>query len=166
MSNKKWFVLYSKPRWEKKLDTALIRKGVESWCPVKKVEKQWSDRKKIIDEPLFRSYVFVRIAETEMTEILTTPGALQFVFYLRKPAIVKDREIEEIKNFLLLEQTNIETVDSSIFKTDTKVRIRKGVFMDSQGTVLRTGKKRVYVAIETLGTVMVVEFKADHLHKI
>lgn len=166
MSNKKWFVLYSKPRWEKKLDTALIRKGIESWCPLKKVEKQWSDRKKIIDEPLFRSYVFVRIEEREMQEILATPGALQFVFYLKKPAIVKDREIEEIKNFLLLEKTNIETIDASVFKTDTKVRIRKGVFMDAEGTVLRTGKKRIYVAIETLGTVMVVEFRADHLQKI
>lgn len=166
MNNKKWFVLYSKPRWEKKLDNALIQKGIESWCPLKKVEKQWTDRKKIIEEPLFRSYVFVRIDATQMTEILTTPGALQFVFYLKKPAIVKDYEIEEIKNFLLIEQKNIETIDASTFITDSKVKIRKGVFMDAEGTVLRSGKKKVYVAIETLGTVMVVEFKADHLSKI
>ena len=46
MSDKKWYVLYSKPRWEKKVDAALIRKGIESWCPVNKIEKQWTDRKK------------------------------------------------------------------------------------------------------------------------
>ena len=58
---KKWYALYTKPRWEKKIDSVLIRKGVESWCPLQKIERQWSDRKKIIEDPLFKSYVFVRI---------------------------------------------------------------------------------------------------------
>ncbi|MEK7198481.1 MAG: transcription termination/antitermination NusG family protein, partial [Bacteroidota bacterium] len=51
---KKWYAVYTKPRWEKKIDTALIKKGVESWCPLQKVEKQWSDRKKIIEDPYLK----------------------------------------------------------------------------------------------------------------
>lgn len=166
MSDKKWFVLYSKPRWEKKLDNALIQKGIESWCPLNKVQKQWSDRKKIVEEPLFKSYVFVRIREDEKTTVLMTPGAMQFVYYLRKPAVIKDSEIETIKHFLLEEETKIETISTTVFKEETKVRIKKGIFIDAEGTVLRSGKKKVYVLIESLGTVMVVEFKTEHLIKI
>ncbi len=166
MNDKKWFVLYSKPRWEKKLDNALIQKGIESWCPLNKVQKQWSDRKKIVEEPLFKSYVFVKISESEKTEVLMTPGAVQFVYYLKKPAIIRDSEIETIKNFLLEEETKIETIDAVTFKEDTKVKIRKGIFIDAEGTVLRSGKKKVYVLVESLGTVMVVEFKTEHLMKM
>ncbi|WP_204268528.1 transcription termination/antitermination NusG family protein, partial [Escherichia coli] len=64
-NEKRWHALYTKPRWEKKIDTVLLRKGVESWCPLQKVERQWSDRKKIIEDPLFKSYVFVKIDDTE-----------------------------------------------------------------------------------------------------
>jgi transcription antitermination factor NusG len=67
---KKWFALYTKPRWEKKINTALLKKGIESWCPLQIIEKQWSDRKKIIEEPLFRSYVFVKISAEEKNNVL------------------------------------------------------------------------------------------------
>ena len=56
---KYWYALYTKPRWEKKIDAALLKKGIEAWCPLQKIEKQWSDRKKIIEEPLFKSYIFI-----------------------------------------------------------------------------------------------------------
>lgn len=163
---KKWHALYSKPRWEKKLDSFLIQKGFESYCPINKVQKQWSDRKKIVEEPLFRSYVFVKINENERLNVLTTPGALQFVYYDKKPAIIKDEEIDLIKNFLLEEETKIEIVDGITFKENTKVKIKRGVFIDAEGTVLKGNKKRVYVKIESLGTVMVVEFKIEHLLKL
>lgn len=166
MSEKKWHVLYSKPRSEKKLDESLTKKGFESWCPLNKVQKQWSDRKKIVEEPLFKSYVFVKISDTDRTEILMTPGALNFVYYLRKPATIRDVEIETIKLYLQETDVKIEIVDAGIIKQDTKVKIRQGIFLDAEGTVLRTGKKKVYVLIESLGTVMVVEFKAEHLLKI
>ncbi len=166
MSDKKWLVLYSKPRWEKKVDAALIRKGIESWCPLNKIEKQWSDRKKIIEEPLFKSYVFVKISIEERTEVLITPGVLNFVYHIGKPAIIRDEEIKNIKEFLLEEDATVEIIPSGIFKEKTKVRVRQGVFQDAEGTVLRDGKKKVYVQIESLGQVMIVEFKSDYLISI
>jgi transcription antitermination factor NusG len=166
MNDKKWLVLYSKPRWEKKVDATLIRKGIGSWCPLNKIEKQWSDRKKIIDEPLFKSYVFVKISEEERTEVLITPGVLNFVYHIGKPAVIRDEEIKNIKEYLLIEDAIINVTSTDTFKENTKVRVSHGVFQDTEGTILRGGKKKVYVKIESLGQVMIVEFKSEYLISI
>ncbi|MFY7965844.1 MAG: UpxY family transcription antiterminator [Chitinophagaceae bacterium] len=163
MEDKKWFVIYSKPRWEKKIDAALLRKGIESWCPLNKIEKQWSDRKKIIEEPLFKSYVFVKISENERTEVLMTPGVLNFIYHQGKPAVIRDIEINNIKKYLLLDTPKVEIIDKAAFKESTKVRISHGVFLDAEGTVVRSGKKKVYVKIESLNQVLTVEFKSEYL---
>src|SRR5436305_10048529 len=97
---KQWFAIYTKPRWEKKVDGLLLRKGIESWCPLQKVERQWSDRKKIINDPIFKSYVFVRIKPEERLPVLQTEGVLNFVHFLGKPAVIKDEEVANIKSYL------------------------------------------------------------------
>lgn len=163
MADKKWYVVYSKPRWEKKIDAALINKGIESWCPIQRIQKQWTDRKKIIEEPIFRSYVFVHIDDSEKYEVLITPGVLNFVHYLGLLAVVRDEEIDLLKKFLMEKDAKFEMVSSEGFKQNTKVRVSHGVFIDKEGTVLRDGKKKVYVQIESLGQLMVVEFKTDYL---
>lgn len=163
---KKWFVLYTKPRWEKKIDASLIKKGIESWCPLQKIERQWSDRKKIIEEPLFKSYVFVRISDIEKTNVLMTDGVLNFVYYLGKPAIIKDEEINTIKMYLAEKDARISIISEEGFRTGEKIRVNFGVFMDKEGTVLRGSKKKVYVQLQSLGQVMVVEFPAEYLSPI
>ncbi len=162
----KWYAIYTKPRWEKKVDSVLVRKEIESWCPVQKVQKQWIDRKKIIEEPLFKSYVFVRIGEEERVKVLMTDGVLNFVHYLGKPAIIRDEEIDLIKKYLSEGDAQIEIISSEGFKENTKVRVNHGVFMDNDGIVLRGGKKKVYVQLLSLGQVMVVEFPAEYLSPI
>lgn len=163
---KKWYALYTKPRWEKKIDSVLIRKGVESWCPLQKIERQWSDRKKVIDEPLFKSYVFVHIDDTERSKVLMTDGVLNFVYYLGKPAVIKNEEVETIKKYLAEKDASIFVISQEGFKEETKIKVNHGVFMGNEGTVLRGGKKRVYVKLEGLGQVMVVEFPAEYLSPI
>lgn len=160
---KKWYALYTKPRWEKKIDSVLIRKGVESWCPLQKVERQWSDRKKIIEDPLFKSYVFVRIAPDERTKVLMTDGVLNFVHYLGKPAIIKDDEVDTIKRYLAEKDASIAILSEEGFQNEMKIKVNHGVFMGNEGTVIRGGKKKVYVKLESLGQVMVVEFPAEYL---
>ncbi|HMJ47328.1 MAG TPA: transcription termination/antitermination NusG family protein, partial [Ferruginibacter sp.] len=56
--NKKWYVVYTRPRWEKKVAATLDERGVENYCPLNRVNRQWSDRKKVVLEPLFKGYVF------------------------------------------------------------------------------------------------------------
>ncbi|MFZ9332451.1 MAG: UpxY family transcription antiterminator [Chitinophagaceae bacterium] len=92
-SNKKWYVLYTKPRWEKKVDKALQQKGIESYCPLNRVKRKWSDRIKTIEEPLFKSYVFVKVEEKEKTEVRYVDGVLNYVYWNGKPAVVKEEEI-------------------------------------------------------------------------
>src|SRR5215471_15561839 len=118
---KKWFAIYTKQRWEKKVNSKLLEKGVESWCPVQKRESQWSDRKKIIDDPLFKSYVFVHITEDERLKVLTTDGALQFVHYLKKPAVIRDEEIELIRSYLLEKNATITVENLRQFSENNKV---------------------------------------------
>ncbi len=166
MENKKWFVLYSKPRWEKKVDASLIRKGIESWCPLNKVQKQWSDRKKIIEEPLFKSYVFVKIDEAERVEVLMTPGVLNFIHYLGKPAVIRDEDIETIRHYLMDSEAKIEVISLDAFQQNSRVKVSRGVFLDAEGTVLRSNKKKAYVQLESLGQVMIVEFKTEYLKSV
>lgn len=165
-AEKKWYALYTKPRWEKKIDSVLIRKGIESWCPLQKIERQWSDRKKVIEDPLFKSYVFVRIDESERAKVLMTDGVLNFVYYLGKPAVIKNEEVDTIKKYLAEKDASIFIISQEGFKEETKIKVNHGVFMGNEGTVLRGGKKKVYVKLESLGQVMVVEFPAEYLSPI
>jgi transcription antitermination factor NusG len=142
------------------VDGILLRKGINSWCPLQRVEKKWSDRKKIIEEPLFRSYVFVNISEEERLSVLQTEGVLNFVHYLGKPAIIKDEEVTLIKSYLLDKETTISVQSLQSFRENDKVIISQGVFMDNTGTVIRSANKKIYVRLESLGQVMVVEFPA------
>ncbi|MBA2760536.1 MAG: UpxY family transcription antiterminator [Segetibacter sp.] len=160
---KYWYAIYTKPRWEKKVNMVLERKGVEVWCPLQKVRKQWSDRKKIVEEPLFKSYVFVRIDNTERTNVLMTDGVLNFVYYVGKPAIIRDEEIEVIKKYLSEEQATISIQSLNSLDENTRIKVNHGIFMDSTGTVVKGGKKKVYVKLQSLEQVLIVEFPLEHV---
>lgn len=164
VNEKKWYALYTKPRWEKKINAVLHKKGVDSWCPLQKVQRQWSDRKKIVEEPLFKSYVFVQIAEPERLKVLQTDGVLNFVYYLSKPAIIRAEEIDMIKSYLSQKDAAITVQSIDSLEKDVRIRITQGVFMDKEGVVMKvSGKRKVYVSLESLGQVMMVEFPVDHL---
>lgn len=160
---KNWFAIYTKPRWEKKVNTKLLNKGIESWCPVQKLQRQWSDRKKIIEDPLFKSYVFVHISEEEKIKVLTTEGVIQFIYFLKKPAIIRNEEIELIRSYLLDKNVQISIHSLKQFEEKDLVVISKGVFMDNEGVVVKGGKRKVYVRLESLDQLMTVEFPAEHL---
>lgn len=164
--HKQWLAIYTKPRWEKKIDSVLIRKGVHSWCPIQKKERFWSDRKKIIEEPLFRSYVFVNIDSNERSTVLSTPGVLNFVYYLGKPAIIRDEEIELIRKYLGEKGAALSVISEEGYREETRVLVNHGVFMGNEGTVIRGGKKKVFVKLESLGQVMVVEFPAEFISPV
>jgi transcription antitermination factor NusG len=162
-AKKNWYALYTKPRWEKKIDSVLVRKGIESWCPLQRVERQWSDRKKIIEDPLFKSYVFVHITDSERTKVLMTDGVLNFVHHLGKPAVIRDEEIELIKKYLSEKEASLSIHALEGFNENERIKVSHGIFMDNEGTVVRGGKKKVYVKLESLGQVMIVEFPIEYL---
>ncbi len=158
-----WHVVYTKPKWEKKVDLNFAKKGIESWCPTQKKERQWSDRKKIIEEPLFKSYVFVRTTKAEYNNVLSTMGVVRFLYFEKKPAIIRDNEIELIRKYLGLSYTNIQVVDMGEMKPNTKVAVNNGLFMGQRGEVVKADKKSVYVRLDSINLMMIVEFKLDEV---
>ncbi|MFM2439502.1 MAG: hypothetical protein RLZ16_499 [Bacteroidota bacterium] len=160
---KRWHVIYTKSKWERKVDGLLMQKGFESWCPVQKRERQWSDRKKIIEEPLFRSYVFVKVSKLDYTLLLSTMGVVNFLYFEKKPAIIRDNEIEEIRKYLGLSNTSIQVIDMTNIPVQTKVSINQGLFMGQTGEVVKTSKKTVYVQLASINMMMIVEFKAEEV---
>lgn len=161
---KRWHVIYTKSKWEKKVDELLMQRGFESWCPVQKQERQWSDRKKIIEVPLFRSYVFVKASKEDYTRVLSTMGVVNFLYFEKKPAIIRDVEIEEIKKYLGLSTvSSIQIVDMTNLPAQTKVTINQGLFMGQRGEVVKAGKKNVFVRLDSINMMMIVEFKVEEV---
>ncbi|MEY4570835.1 MAG: hypothetical protein RLZ10_28 [Bacteroidota bacterium] len=147
--NRKWFALYTKPRWEKKVNQLLTEKGVECYCPLNKVKRQWSDRVKTIDEPLFKSYVFVKVEDSDRSLVRLTNGVINFVYWNGKPAVVREKEIQTIKLFLdEHENVQVRPMDLTL---QQRVLITSGTFMDRTATVLDVRKKEVKVSIDSLG---------------
>jgi len=150
---RKWYVVYTKPRWEKKVFRLFEEKEIQAYCPLNRTKKQWSDRVKWIEEPVFKSYVFVRLKEEEITGVRMVNGVVNFVYWLGKPAVVKDNEIEVIRKFLdEYEEVRVEPVE---LKKDTKVTIRKGAFMDKEAKVMKVLNNRVRVVIESIGFALI-----------
>jgi transcription antitermination factor NusG len=151
-SKKNWFAIYTKPRFEKKTNDLLLLKGIESYCPINRVKKKYSDRWKWVDEILFTSYLFIKISEKEISEVRLTPGVVNFVYIEKKPAIIPEKDIIKIKKFLN-QYTNV-TVESFLnqeLAKGQKVKIDTGFFMDSIGTVTKVLKdNKVKVTINSL----------------
>lgn len=145
--------VYTRPRWEKKVNQLLKEKGVESYCPLNKVRRKWSDRVKIVEEPLFKSYVFVKVNDEDRATVRMTTGAINFVYWQGKPAVIKEKEIAAIKKFLD-EYENVEAKPVDL-KVNQRVRITTGTLMDQEGMVLDLHRKTVKVAIDSLGYILV-----------
>jgi len=151
-ATKKWFAVYTRPRWEKKVHKLLQEKGIECYCPLNKVHRKWSDRVKIVEEPLFKSYLFVKVNEDEKTPVRMTDGVVNFIYWLGKPAIIKEKEIETIKRFLN-DHHDVEVRPIDI-TTGKKVMVQSGILMGKQGTVKKVLHKKVEVVIESIGFIL------------
>jgi transcription antitermination factor NusG len=149
----KWFAVYTRPRWEKKVNGLLLQKGIECYCPLNKVRRKWSDRIKTIEEPLFKSYVFVKINDEERTAVRMTNGVVNFVYWNGKPAIIKEKEIQTIKRFLD-EYENVEVVKMELAEGD-RVQVIAGPMMDKEGKVLEVKNKMAKVCIDSLGYMLI-----------
>lgn len=164
MQNKDWYALYTKPRWEKKINTLLQQQGFESYCPLNKVKKQWSDRIKTVEEPLFKSYVFIKISSGDQSVIRAMNGVVNFVYWLGKPAIIRESEIENIKKFLN-EYDDVQLAPLNMEIGD-EVLVTTGPLMDRTGTVKKILKNRVELAIECLGYKLTANLPKTKLKKL
>lgn len=152
-TEKKWYAVYTRPRWEKKVHQLLQNKDIESYCPLNKVCRQWSDRKKMVMEPLFYSYVFIHVNDSEIVPVKQTDGVINLVYWLGKPAVIRDEEIEIIRQFLdAHEHVYLEKVKVDI---NNKVKIIEGPFMDMEGVVVDVMHNSVKVVLPSLGYALI-----------
>lgn len=161
-----WYALYTKARNEKKLAELLIRKGFTAYCPMQETIKQWSDRRKKVKEPLIRSYVFVQLDdyEQESQQALETPGAVRFLWWLKKPAVVKDEEISRLTALLEGDQAQVYEVEAlQSLEPGDRVKIVQGLWRENEGYLLRKEEKRVVLLIESLETVLTVKVPAQQV---
>lgn len=159
-----WYAVYTKPRWEKKVASTLTEQAISCYCPLNKVVRQWSDRKKVVLEPLFRSYVFVQIEEKNQASVKQVDGVVSFVKWLGKPAIIKDEEIAIIQRFLN-EHTNIQLEKTQVHLNDT-VRIINGPLMEQVGNVVMIKNSRIKVVLPSLGYIMSAEVESSDVEVI
>jgi len=131
----------------------LLQKGIESYCPLNKVRRRWSDRVKLIEEPLFKSYVFVRVTEEERTNVRMTNGVVNFVYWNGKPALIREKEIQTIKRFLD-EHEAVEAVKLDL-APEQRVRVIAGPMMDQEGKILEIKNKMAKVVIDSLGYMLI-----------
>lgn len=155
--NKIWYAVYTKPRWEKKVSENLSAIGIENYCPLNKVTTKWSDRKKIVYQPLFISYVFVYVNDQERLLLNQCDGVVNLVYWLGKPAIIRDEEIKIIKDFLM-EYHRVQLKAYDIHLND-RVRIINGPLSEMEGVIAGLNSKTVKVALPSLGVYMYAQLK-------
>ena len=147
-----WYVVYTKPKWEKKVAERLNEIGVVTYCPLISKISQWSDRKKIIHVPLFNSYIFVQIEDKERNRVFEVVGAVRYLFWLGKPAVVKNSEIVTIQEWLSAPADFEISLDQ--WKKGDKIILESGPFI-SQSAIIQEVKRNHYVLIlESLGCVL------------
>ncbi|MGO4906192.1 UpxY family transcription antiterminator [Flavobacterium sp. W20_MBD1_R3] len=147
-----WYVVYTKPKWEKKVAEQLQKMGVECYCPLIIQMRQWSDRKKKVEVPLFNSYVFVHLTEAERNVVFQSVGAVRYLFWLGKPAIVRDEEIDVIKKWLNTSDTVDLTVSS--YQIGETIQLESGPFTAQKATVQEMTNTHYVLVLESLGCVL------------
>ncbi|WP_241077710.1 UpxY family transcription antiterminator [Flavimarina sp. Hel_I_48] len=152
-----WFVVYVKPKQEIKVCEQLSDLDVEAYAPCRKETRQWSDRKKQVDIPLFTSYVFVKLSEKERSLVFDVPGVVRYLFWLGKPAIVREKEIATLKDWL--ESDEIDDVAISQYKAGDRITINKGVLKGREAQIQKVGKATIRMILKELGVVVQVNVR-------
>lgn len=156
---KTWFALYTRPRFEQKATDSLIQMGFEAYLPTYKTLRQWSDRKKMVELPLFPSYCFVRIVPELYREPLRAHGVVRFVWIEGKPAPVPDKEIEAIKTLCSSSFPLEVTIPDPV--PGQKVIITSGALKGIEGEFVdKAGSRKFLVRIHTINHAVLVNVDA------
>ncbi len=162
-NGKNWFVIQTKPRNEKKVHEQISQKNIDVFLPLIQTIRIWSDRKKKIFVPLFPGYIFVLGNETERQRAISqTYGAIKYVMYQKRPAIVSPKEIENIKLSLQAPE-KIKIEDKQIIQGDL-VEITSGLFKGLTGYILEIrGNYKIIVNILELNTTFSVQLSSSEV---
>lgn len=148
--NYQWYVIYTRPNSEKKLFESLTDKGIECYLPMRKTLKHWSDRKKWVEEPLFKSYIFVKVSNREFFSALNTNGAIYYVSFNGKAQAIPESQINSIKMFLSQTEREV-TLSYERIQKGVNVEVMFGSFKGIQGEVINMyGQSRLIIRLDSM----------------
>lgn len=160
-----WHAIYTKARWEKKVLQQLQEKQITAYLPLYKTLKQWSDRKKLVEEPLFKSYIFVKVDPSQYYDALNVNGAVRYVTFQGKASVVPEQQIKAIQIFLEQYEEN-DPLEVKIPK-GSEVEIVAGPLKGINGIMENEGNSnRVYILIESVGQEISVEIPRNNLRPV
>lgn len=163
--NDKWYAVYTRPRAEKLVYNRLVEADIETFLPMQKTIRQWSDRKKLIEKPLLSSYVFVRTRKKHFPVVYRTSGVVKFITFEGLPVAIPQNQIDNLR-LLINSDAEIE-VTSEKFSQGDNVEVVSGSLIGLTGELINVGrKKRVIVRIDRLDQNIVVTIPVTFLKKI
>ncbi len=160
--NKKWYLLYTKPRYEKKVDAELQLLGFETYLPLNRTLKQWSDRKKWVSDPLFKSYLFINTSISYYYDILNVNGIVKFVNFEKSPVVVNEIEIDFIRK-MLGANISVEVLTEGIIE-GANIEIISGPMIGIKGQIVEyRSKKQVMVNFNSIKQNLIVNLPLSSL---
>ena len=145
----KWFTLYTRPRFEKHVKEELDTNKIECYLPLHRTPRVWSDRVKLVDMPLFSSYIFVRCKECEIRSLIRLKGVVRVIFYDGKPAEIRQQDIDAIKMFT-------EAAEGKVLCAGDEVEILAGTMKKKSGRIVKIKKKYLILHIEQLAATVCI----------
>lgn len=164
-ASKKWYPVYTHPRAEKKAYETLRSKGIEVYLPMQRQLKQWSDRKKWVDEPFIKSYIFVRINEFEQADVLQTRGVARFLYFSGKIASMPERQIGDLK-LLMASSYELEVTEENL-QPGEKIVIKAGPLKGLEGEIIAyRSQKQLVLRLANLGYSIVIHVAASLISRL
>ena len=159
-----WYALYTRPRFEKKVDLQLKELDIQTFLPLRTVTKYWSDRKKQIDEPIFPSYLFVYANSKEQFLAFQSYGSVRLVSFNGRPTRIPDEQIHAVRRVLTSGYTPIV---NHYFAKGDEVEIVSGPLVGIKGFVTEhRGSNHFSVFISGIRQAVAVNIEAHNLKLI
>ena len=164
MEQKNWYALYIASRQEKKVMQCLQTKNLECYAPMVKTMRQWSDRKKMVDLPLLKGYVFVHLKPIERELVFQVRGIVNYVRSAGKDAVVQDHEILRLKQIVELGY-HIEVLHQCLtYREGDKVKITAGPLKNIEGYIVQSkNEKFMDIQLECIGKSIRVKLPVEIL---
>ena len=162
--SKKWIAVYTKPRHEKFVENELKKKGIDVYLPMLKERRKWSDRKKWVSFPLFRSYIFVKIEIKNALIILQTIGVVKLIKFNNKVAIVPEQSIHNIR---LMIEGGYNPEPTDYFIKGNPIEVKDGPLKGIVGEVINVDKKdRLVIRVEAFQHSISIKINRSYLSKL
>lgn len=159
--NAKWQIVLTKANCEKKVAHLFAKKEIEHYCPLNTFRSYAKNPAKLQHEPLFKSYVFVRIVESQADQVLKTPGVINFIYWLNQPAVIKDFEIETIR--LFLRQYHYLQIEKTEVNVKDNVKSERGSSITKAGNVTEMLNNSTKAILPSLGYILISQIP-ENIH--